>query len=170
MDRQKSNGINSRIYAHYIHWSSFKNSNILRNDNRESQTYVHSSQVSICGQQLNEEAFDLDPGDYSKEFRFTLPCDLPPSFEHKYGRMRYTIQATLVIPGTFNEKLIQEFLVVNQLNLNDFPKLRQPVKLIDSKTFWYGPFKSHPIVIEFDVGKSMWIESFWLLNEIQGLS
>ena len=40
----------------------------------------------------------LEVGDYSYPFQFTLPINLPSSFEHQIGKTRYTIEGTIDIP------------------------------------------------------------------------
>lgn len=42
----------------------------------------------------NKELF-LEPGDYNFRFNLTLLSSLPTSFEHQYGRVRYSINATM---------------------------------------------------------------------------
>jgi len=45
----------------------------------------------------NQELF-LEAGDYSYPFEVQLPSDLPPSFEHNYARIRYSLISTIDIP------------------------------------------------------------------------
>jgi hypothetical protein len=40
----------------------------------------------------------LEPGDYSYPFRIALPDNLPSSFEHTTGHVRYLISVTIDIP------------------------------------------------------------------------
>ena len=44
-------------------------------------------QAYLCGGPGSE--FELEPGYYEYPFQFTLPPDLPSSFEGSHGRVRY---------------------------------------------------------------------------------
>lgn len=45
----------------------------------------------------NEDNF-LEHGTYSLPFEFILPKNLPTSFEHSTGQVRYTLKAIIDIP------------------------------------------------------------------------
>ena len=47
----------------------------------------HLHQAYLCGGPGSE--FELDPGYYEYPFQFTLPPDLPSSFEGSHGKVRY---------------------------------------------------------------------------------
>ena len=58
---------------------------------RATKQYLNVSQIA-CPE------CELDPGDYSYSFQFTLPDSLPPSYEHSNGKVRYYILATVGNP------------------------------------------------------------------------
>lgn len=102
----------------------------------------------------NIELF-LEQGEKSLPFELVLPDNLPTSFEHEYGRIRYTLNATIDIPWGIDKHVTKTFSVINHLDLNNFPTLNQAFEIKDSKTVCCGPWKSQPINAEFSVKKSM---------------
>lgn len=96
----------------------------------------------------------LEAQEYSFPFSFILPTNLPTSFEHNHGRIRYTITGTIDIPWSTNKNSSRVFTVLNNLDLNEMPSLRHPVEVNDSKTLCCGPCRSGPIFAEFSLKKS----------------
>lgn len=76
----------------------------------------------------------LEVGDYSYPFEVILPDNLPSSFEHSVGKIRYSIKGTIDIPWAIDKHTVKRFTVVNNVDLNRFnPSLRQPMEVNDSK-------------------------------------
>ncbi|XP_059477948.1 uncharacterized protein LOC132198144 [Neocloeon triangulifer] len=70
----------------------------------------------------------LEPGEYSFPFTYTLPMNLPSSFETKFGCIRYTLMAEMHQPWTVvNHKARAFFAIICPLDLNSFPQLTDPV-------------------------------------------
>lgn len=101
----------------------------------------------------NDELF-LEAGEKSFSFEFVLPDNLPTSFEHEYGRIRYSLNATIDIPWAIDKHVTKAFTVVNRLELDKFVNLNKRVEVNDSKTLCCGPWKSKPISAAFSVNKS----------------
>ena len=97
----------------------------------------------------------LEPNEYNFPFKFTLPAgNLPTSFHHREAHIRYWLEAIVDIPWSFNRNFIKIITVINALDLNLLPALRQPVGVSDTKVICCGPCKSDPIIIEFNTSKS----------------
>ena len=60
-------------------------------------------------------------GRHEFPFTFTLPPNLPSSYESCYGEIRYTVKAVVDRPWKFNHESIRAFSVNAVLNLNMEP-------------------------------------------------
>jgi len=64
----------------------------------------------------------MEAGSYKYPFSFTLPSNVPSSFEGYYGYVRYTAKATMDRPWKFDHVTRCAFTVISLLDLN----LEQP--------------------------------------------
>ena len=64
------------------------------------------------------------------------------------------MRATVEVEWSFNIHAVRVFSVVNPLDLNLLPGLRQPIGVSDTKILCCGPCKSDPIIINFNTNKS----------------
>ena len=104
----------------------------------------------------SEEAAEyfLELGEYSFPFKFSLPLNIPSSFEYENARVRYSLNATIDMPPD-QKHVSRIFTIVNHFDLNSLPNLRQPVETSDSKTVkCFGPFSSGTVTGELNVKKS----------------
>ena len=98
--------------------------------------------------------------EYNFPFRFLLPwTDLPTSFEQCGAYIGYSVKAIIDIPWSLDLKTTRFFTVINPLDLNLLPELRQPYYVKDIKTCGII-FKKDPIMIEFDTNKSIFYHSY----------
>ena len=67
------------------------------------------------------ETFYLNPGVHQFPFQFTLPPNIPTSYEGQFGSIRYTIRAVISRPWRFNHEKVRIFTVNNPLDLNTEP-------------------------------------------------
>ena len=95
----------------------------------------------------------LEAGDYSYPFDIVLPPNLPTSFEHTVGQVRYSLYGTIDIPWAFDKHTTRSFTVVSHLDLNSNPSLRQGYGVSDQKVLCCGPCKSEPIIANFNILK-----------------
>lgn len=65
----------------------------------------------------------MEPGVYEYPFDFTLPCDLPTSFEDAWGYVRYNAHFVLKTPFV-DANCVKPFKVIKPIDLNHVPKLR----------------------------------------------
>jgi hypothetical protein len=54
--------------------------------------------TSLVRKHSNNQELYLESGKISFPFSIVLPSQLPTSYEHLYGKVRYSIQATIDMP------------------------------------------------------------------------
>lgn len=64
------------------------------------------------------EEMELPSGTHSYPFSCSLQTNLPSSFESDFGRIRYTVKATLDRPWKFDHDTKAAFTVISHLDLN----------------------------------------------------
>jgi hypothetical protein len=103
----------------------------------------------------NEGSSDLylEAGEYNYPFQVVLPPNLPSSFEHYFGKIRYTVKGTIDIPWAIDKHTEKSFTVLSGINLNNLgPSIRQPVEKQDSKSILFS--FGGPIIANFRLEKS----------------
>jgi len=60
----------------------------------------------------------ISAGSNRYPFRIQIPHNIPCSFEHTYGYIRYTIKAIIDRPWRFNHECKAAFTVINIYDLN----------------------------------------------------
>jgi hypothetical protein len=108
----------------------------------------------------------LECGDYSYPFQIVLPPNLPTSFEHMYGRVRYSIYGTIDIPWAFDKHTTRSFSVISHLDLNALPNLHQPFGVSDTKVLCCGICKSDPIIAYFSLMKCGYVPGEGILFNV----
>lgn len=105
----------------------------------------------------------IDNEEYIFPFKFQLRgSTLPTSYELYYSDdykfyIRYWVKVTLDVPWWFNKHVIKCFTVINPLDLNLLPGLRQPYGVSDTKIICCGPCQSDPITIELNTNKTGYV-------------
>ncbi|XP_076238943.1 arrestin domain-containing protein 17-like [Calliopsis andreniformis] len=61
---------------------------------------------------------EIPPGHHRYPFTFTLPRDIPNSFQHYYGYVTYTVMGVINRPSKFDQKCETAFIVRSGLDLN----------------------------------------------------
>ncbi|XP_031619428.1 arrestin domain-containing protein 3-like isoform X2 [Contarinia nasturtii] len=92
-----------------------------------------SSKIYLVREQ--GDSFYLDAGQYTYNFEFQLPHDLPSSFEGEHGDIRYNAKLVLIVPWWFNDTYKKPFTVIKTLDLNAKPSLHRPVIIGKKHTF-----------------------------------
>ena len=54
-------------------------------------------------------------------FQYTLPENIPSSFEGEYGRVKYSARATVEVPKRADQPTMMPFTVMAALDLNQLP-------------------------------------------------
>nr|CAD7405650.1 unnamed protein product [Timema cristinae] len=89
----------------------------------------------------------LPAGDHSFLFTFSIPSNLPSSFEGAFGYIRYSIKAILDRPWKFNQDTKVALTVLAYRDLNMYPQLRTPLILGNTKTICCWCCQSAPMAI-----------------------
>ena len=101
-----------------------------RGDNNSSNEYDYENvevthvggEEYFCVKQFiygdGSETFYLNPGVHTMPFQFTLPTNIPTSYEGEFGHIRYTIRAVISRPWRFDHEKVRIFTVNNPLDLN----------------------------------------------------
>ena len=65
----------------------------------------------------------LVAGNHGFQFEYTLPLDVPSSYEGRWGSVNYSVKATLSRPGRFDIEREAELNVSAHVDLNDDDEL-----------------------------------------------
>ena len=126
----------------------------------DRETLVEAQEILLQKQDNTNDLY-LEEFEYSFHFRFTLPPNSPTSYEHAFANIRYWLKATIDIPWSINKHALRIFTVINPLDLNLLPNLRQSYAVSDAKILCCLYCKSEPIMIGFNTSKS---NSILMLN------
>ncbi|XP_043266340.1 arrestin domain-containing protein 17-like [Colletes gigas] len=66
----------------------------------------------------NDSRVQIPVGYHKYSFQFQLPQNIPTSFEHMYGHIRYTVKVVIDRPWRFDHECKAAFTVVSMLDLN----------------------------------------------------
>lgn len=109
----------------------------------------------------------LEVGNYTYPFQIDLPNNIPSSFEHTFGKIRYSLQGTIDIPWAFDKHTVKTITVISNLDLNQLsPTLRQPYGLSETKILCCGCCASDPITATFNVLKCGFVPGESLIYNI----
>lgn len=61
---------------------------------------------------------DIPAGHHRYPFKFQLPYNIPSSFEHHYGYVRYTVKGVIDRPWRFDHECKAAFTIISILDLN----------------------------------------------------
>ena len=81
-----------------------------------ASTQIKSSRTSLSAA---DDGLVLVAGNHGFQFDYTLPGDLPGTFQGRCGEVKYAVKATLRRPGRFDIEREAEMTVCAQLDLND---------------------------------------------------
>ncbi|XP_015436888.1 PREDICTED: arrestin domain-containing protein 3-like [Dufourea novaeangliae] len=90
--------------------------NVLSTNEAESSVHIPAGYTQYC-------------------YEFQLPYNIPSSFEHEYGHVRYTVKAVIDRPWKFDHECKAAFTVVSILDLNGRREKCQPIYDELEKTF-----------------------------------
>ncbi|XP_015118177.1 arrestin domain-containing protein 17 isoform X1 [Diachasma alloeum] len=92
-------------------------------------------QSYVVGTASGDDEIILPIGEHSYPFTCALPQNLPSSFEHDYGHVRYTVKAIIDRPWKFDQEVKAAFTVVSHFDLNREARASEPIHQEMSKTF-----------------------------------
>ncbi|XP_069137033.1 arrestin domain-containing protein 3-like isoform X2 [Argopecten irradians] len=124
-----------RIYVKFkgkgqTSWSSGSVRN--RTYHGETERYF-KSQITLL-EAIDDDYFELQPGDFEYPVDFVLPIDLPSSFVGLHGSVRYHIKAKMEVKGGEVYRVKFPFKVKYMLNLNSISGAKLPVQIEGTKT------------------------------------
>lgn len=109
----------------HVHWTESrterdnKGNNVTRHYTYTNSEKYFNFEFNIVGSSRSDSRTIIAAGYYEYPFRFELPYNIPSSFEHQYGYIRYTVKAVIDRPWKFDHETKRAFTVVSTLNLND---------------------------------------------------
>lgn len=90
---------------------------------------------------------ELDAGEHVYPFTFSLPPNLPSSFEALFGHVRYTVRAILDRPWKFDHEAKAAFTVISPLDLNQESQASEKINTEMSKSFCCLCCASPPLAV-----------------------
>ena len=91
---------------------------------------------------------ELQPGTYQYPFVFQIPPDVPPTYEGKWGSVRYFIKVTMEIPWALDVVQETQINVTSPFDLNSDGECAKPFVLTKGKQFFTCCCASDPLSIE----------------------
>jgi len=95
--------------------------------------------ASASADATNEETVVLAAGNHGFQFDYTLPRDLPSSYQGRWGQVKFTVKATLKRPCRFDIERETEMNVIAYLDLNDDPELAVSIRGVIETNLQGGP-------------------------------
>ncbi|XP_045216784.2 arrestin domain-containing protein 3-like isoform X3 [Mercenaria mercenaria] len=114
----------------------------------------------------------LQPGHHTFPFTYTLPLNLPSSYESGIGNVRYQLKAKIDKPWKFDHKTKRMFTVISMLDLNQQPSAAAAVQGQNSKNLCCLCCKSGPISAVFHIDRAGYVpgDTIYLNAEISNNS
>ncbi|XP_043491584.1 arrestin domain-containing protein 17-like [Polistes fuscatus] len=155
-----------------VHWTTTETEEDIHG--KSSSTTEHhyatekyfSIEQSLLRKSTAEDRVELPEGESIYYFSFQLPTNIPCSFEHTIGRIRYTAQAIVDIPWKFDWRTKSAFTVVTGLDLN--PVSHQCVGIDDesSKDFHCCCFNRGSIRVRIRVPSLGYVPGQYIMTEV----
>ncbi|XP_060600430.1 arrestin domain-containing protein 3-like isoform X2 [Ruditapes philippinarum] len=99
----------------------------------------------------------LQAGHHTFPFTYTLPQNLPSSYESSIGNVRYQLKAKIDKPWKFDHKTKRMITVISMLDLNQQPAAAAAVQGQNSKNLCCLCCKSGPISAVFHVDRAGYV-------------
>ncbi|XP_058790985.1 arrestin domain-containing protein 2-like isoform X2 [Phymastichus coffea] len=126
-----------------VHWTKnrkVKDSSGRRHrhtDHYKNSEHYFSISNRLLGSGTADGQTTIPAGQHSYFFSFQLPFNIPCSIEHKYGRVRYVVNAILHRPWKFDHKVLSAFSVIAPYNLNTQENVTSGIHDEITRTFLY---------------------------------
>ncbi|XP_043580847.1 arrestin domain-containing protein 17-like [Bombus pyrosoma] len=102
----------------YVHWTESDSLNDSKTRTYSNSEKYYHFKYYIFGTQDFDSRHNLPHGHNQYPFSFRLPNNIPCSFEHTNGYIRYTVKAVIDRPWKFDHECKAAFTVVSNLDLN----------------------------------------------------
>ncbi|XP_065942642.1 arrestin domain-containing protein 17 isoform X5 [Magallana gigas] len=162
----------------YVHWteqqtiSTGKTTITTTRHYSATENYFEKT-VPVYGKGLGTgDDNQLPPGQHVYPFTFTLPPNLPSSFEGGTGYVRYTIKGTIDKPWKFDHNTKRPFTVIALLDLNTQPNAATGAQNQESKFLCCLCCRSGPISGTVSLNRSGYVpgEAIHFNAEIQNMT
>ncbi len=138
-----------------VRWQVSQDRHTVTFFNREM--YVHN-QVPVW-EAKNSPTGDLPVGEHHFPFSFWLPENVPPSFEGKYGQVRYEVAASITAIGSLTRPSVKsKHLVAAHLIVEDerprpdiLRRYNQPITVVKTKALKFLFFRSGSVSARVDI-------------------
>ncbi|EGT40843.1 hypothetical protein CAEBREN_00955 [Caenorhabditis brenneri] len=107
-------------------WKSAKKAVETKTNLKGEETYVEMKHEVWAP---DDEEHTFPAGDYEWKFSFELPKDCPPSFEGRFGFIRYSVLLHMDIPNAPAKNVERAVTVSPIIDLNGIPEAREPAKV-----------------------------------------
>uniref|UniRef100_A0A0P4W0C0 Arrestin C-terminal-like domain-containing protein n=1 Tax=Scylla olivacea TaxID=85551 RepID=A0A0P4W0C0_SCYOL len=106
---------------------------------------------------------NLMPGEFRFPFCFKLPDKLPPTYEGKYGHIRYSVEAQNDFQWGAVEKAIARFKVKPLQDLNEDPKLAESLPLRKEEMVCCLCCEEGPVMVSLTAEKGGYVAGEYVL-------
>lgn len=144
----------------YVHWTEQHSTGSGKNRRTETRHYSameHYFNFDLLIFGPGSGSTLLQPGRHTFPFSYTLPVNLPSSFESFVGNVRYMIKAKINKPWKFDHKTKKMFTVVSILDLNQQPSATVALQGQNSKNLCCLCCKSGPISAVFHLDRAGYV-------------
>ena len=118
----------------------------------EEEEYLNCNLVLLTKQQ-NETECDLEAGEKAYPFQIQLPQNLPSSSKDAHAGVIYSLKGIIELPLGL-KKIVNLLLdIIEQVDLNNYPSLRQPATGLKTKIICCCCCKSDPIIAKVSILK-----------------
>ncbi|XP_062579348.1 arrestin domain-containing protein 3-like [Saccostrea cucullata] len=162
----------------YVHWSESKTTGTGGNSRTETVYYTatenyfdYTEPVFGRGVEMGDKNC-LPAGQHVFPFAFSLPQNIPSSFEGGVGYVRYTIKGTIDKPWKFDHTTKRPFTVITSLDLNTQPTASHSHQNVDIKYLCCLCCKSGPIMGLLKLDRSGYVpgEAIYFNAEVQNMT
>ncbi|CAG9821144.1 unnamed protein product [Phaedon cochleariae] len=124
-----------------------------RNVHYTGDNTILSFDITLVGEST------LSRGRYEYPFTFTLPRDLPTTFDGSYGHIRYYVKANIDIPFAFDYEDERSFTLISLIDFNEIIQQLQlnPVNYEDEKNLCCCCCASDPITMNVEYQKEAFV-------------
>ena len=154
-ERMKINSLGLLLNGLGIVWWEVSNGEGPSTTYSKEEEYLRFYLVLLTKKQ-NEAVCYLEAGEQSFPFEMQLPANLPSSFAFIHACVTYNLKGIIDIPST--KKFVDlPIVVIEKLDLNDDPVLRQPATGSQVKNICCCCCKSDPIIAKLSLLKSGYV-------------
>ncbi|XP_074660645.1 arrestin domain-containing protein 3-like isoform X2 [Tubulanus polymorphus] len=160
-ERQREYGDMARVVENHSNDETYLNCTVcVCGDSRKGRCK--------CGYNNNKE-FVLEPNQYMFPFKLELPENLPPSFESKFGWIRYEIKCNLDMTRSMDVRASMPFTIKATVDLNKYPEMKIPKEVEKGKTLCCCCCETGPIRAQLILERTGYVpgEGIKLMGEIE---